>query len=382
MTATRVARALMTSRATMRQLAISLLVVSCAGNPPPNAGGDVDAGVDAPAVIGPKLSGKTMDYFGNVALADSTVTTDGIDPPKTATSAADGLFELLDVPPSGLVILNATRPDYRPTRNVAIPVAEVDVVQDIYQMSVIDVNRQYTTALGRLPVAGLAFVAVDLQRNNGTPLEGVPLADIVLVDALDQPVPNLTYAFMGQTDVDPTILSSTAVNGRARVAILDVPPGAFTLKVTALNGMGQPQTLTTPIAGVADGATLGKIGGTTPGGGGGGGGNVADPLFSVDIYPRLQRVALGGIGCANCHTALGQGAILILDDGAANVLARLNPPAANGRLDNLTPASSMLLTKPLYELAPPQDHPNATFLDVNDDNYKLFLLWIQNGLKP
>ena len=381
MTVPRVARPLITSRPTMRHLAISLLVVGCAGSPPPNAGGDVDAGADAPAVVGPKLSGKTMDYFGNVALADSTVTTDGIDPPMTATSAVDGAYELLNVPPSGLVILNAARPEYRPTRNVAIPVAEVDVVQDIYQLSVIDVNRQYTTALGRLPVAGLAFVAVELQRNNGTPLEGVPLADVVLVDALDQPVPNVTYVFMGQTDVDPTILQSTAVNGRARVALLDVPPGAFTLKVTTLNGMGQPQILTTPIAAIADGATLGKIGGMTPGGGGGSG-NITDPLFSVDIYPRLQRVALGGIGCANCHTLGGQGAILILDDGAATVLARLNPPAANGRLDTITPANSMLLTKPLYELTPPQDHPNATFLDINDDNYKHFLLWIQNGLKP
>jgi hypothetical protein len=42
-----------------------------------------------------------------------------------------------------------------------------------------------------------------------------------------------------------------------------------------------------------------------------------------------------------------------------------------------------LLKRPLYEAPPaPQDHPNATFLDVNAPDYKLFLLWITNGAKP
>ena len=43
----------------------------------------------------------------------------------------------------------------------------------------------------------------------------------------------------------------------------------------------------------------------------------------------------------------------------------------------------MLLTKPLYEPPPLiQNHPNATFIDINDPDYKLFMLWISNGLKP
>ena len=64
----------------------------------------------------------------------------------------------------------------------------------------------------------------------------------------------------------------------------------------------------------------------------------------------------------------------------ATVLA--NMKAITGVLDLVTPASSMFLTYPLYEPTPPQNHPNATFLDTNDPDYKLFLLWITNGAKP
>jgi hypothetical protein len=56
--------------------------------------------------------------------------------------------------------------------------------------------------------------------------------------------------------------------------------------------------------------------------------------------------------------------------------------AAAGVINLATPAASTFLTNPLYEVTPPQNHPNATFLDVNDTNYKLFLLWITNGTKP
>lgn len=369
----------MIPRATMRHVAISLTLVACAGNAPPsNPIDDVDAGVDAPPIaLGKKVSGKVMDYFGAVPLSDTMIATDGIDPPKNTTTNIDGNWELLDVPVGSKVFLATTRLNYRPTRNVAVAVDEMDVVQDVYALSVADVNRNYTSRLGALPIAGNAFVAVELQRNNGTPLEGVALADVVLHDALDQPVLNLNATFMGAVDVDPLILVSTAVNGRSRVALFNVPPGAYTLKVPVINGQGGTDILTTPIVAVADGATLGKLGGM----GMGGMPNVTDPKFTVDIYPRLQRAALGGTGCANCHTALGTAALLIFDDGATAVQARLTI-GINGRIDTTTPANSMLLTKPLYELTPPQNHPNATYLDVNDLDYKLIMLWIQNGLKP
>ena len=73
--------------------------------------------------------------------------------------------------------------------------------------------------------------------------------------------------------------------------------------------------------------------------------------------------------------------MLPYDDVPATVLA--NMQAITGVINLAAPADSLLLTKPLYEPpGTPQNHPNATFLDVNDPDYKLFLLWITNGAKP
>ena len=63
-------------------------------------------------------------------------------------------------------------------------------MQDVYVLSIQDVKNQYTV-LGKTPTAGTAFVAAEMQKNNGTPLEGIPLANVVLLNAQNQPVPNL-----------------------------------------------------------------------------------------------------------------------------------------------------------------------------------------------
>jgi len=73
--------------------------------------------------------------------------------------------------------------------------------------------------------------------------------------------------------------------------------------------------------------------------------------------------------------------VLPYDDAAATVLSHMQ--AITGVIDLATPANSLFLHKPLYEPPPTlQDHPNATFLDANDPDYKLFLLWITQGAKP
>jgi hypothetical protein len=321
-----------------------------------------------------------MDYFlSTMALQDATVSTDGIDPPLMTTSMADGVFAFENVPPGSNLFLSVSRMNYRPTRNMAVSVADAAVTADVYLMSNADIVRQYATD-GKTPAAGKAFVVVDLQRNNGTPLAGVPLTDIKLVDAANAPGPGVIgpYVFGALGDLTPVGPTQTETQGgRSRVAFLDVPPGTFSLKVTFLDGQGQPQTTTTSVTTVADGATIVRSGGMGGGGGGGGGGNPANPKFATDIFPRLQTAANGGRACANCHTAGGPGAVLVLNALPADVLATLK--AKPGLIDTTTPASSLLLTKPLYEPTPPQNHPNATFVDVNDADYKLMLLWISQG---
>jgi hypothetical protein len=183
--------------------------------------------------------------------------------------------------------------------------------------------------------------------------------------------------FMGEVDVDPKLLVATAYDGRSRALFLDVPPGTYTLKVTHPNNQNGINTLTVPVMLATGGATLAVTGGSGGGGGGGGDNNIMNPTFAMHVYPRLQKAAVGGLGCANCHTANGlAGGVLQFDLPAELVLQ--NMLARPGVIDLASPADSLLLTKPLYE-PPPYNHPNATFIDTNDPDYKLILLWISQG---
>jgi hypothetical protein len=360
---------------------ISLFAITgCPGSAPPDQNSTPDADVDADVTpTGLMFSGKAMDYFGAVALGDAALETDGLEPKATMTSATDGAF-MVEVAVGSKFYVVASKTGYRVTRNTPISVADMPLTQDVYLMSTQDVPNQYVSINQASPTSGTAFVTAELRRNNNTALE-VPLTAVKLLDANNVVVAGGVkgpYAYNSAGNVDMTALNVAAFGGRARVAYFDVPPGAYTLTVDYQNGQAQTVTNSTTLTTVADGATLVLSGGMM---GAGMGSGVTDPSFATDIYPKLQRAAQGGLGCANCHTLTGPAAVLKYDDPAATVLA--NIMAAPGVINTTTPADSLLLKRPLYEQPPAtQDHPNATFIDTNDADYKLFLLWITNGAKP
>jgi hypothetical protein len=348
-----------------------LLLAACPGEAPPPP--TPDSG-EAP-IQSQRVSGKAMDYFASTPLQGAELTSDGVDPELRSTSGADGGFAFEEVPIGSQVFFSATRTSYRPTRNTAVTIAGDAVTQDLYLMSSADIGRRYATAQ-KTPTPGRAFVVAELQRESGAPLTGVPLADVKLLDGAGAALPGLIGPYL-LNDAGDIVLAATqtdAFAGKVRVAFLDVPPGALSLEVAYLDG--QPQTLTASVKVAADGATIIRAGGAI----GGPGGNAANPRFAQNVYPRLQTAANGGLGCANCHTIGGIAAIAPFNVLASDVLAALK--AKPGMIDAATPANSALLKKPLYEATGPQDHPNATFVDGNDPNYKLFLLWIQQGAQP
>jgi hypothetical protein len=362
------------------RIALSFLAIatltSCAGNAPPNQAGNPDAAVDGgdnlPAF---ELSGTIKDYFGGQTIDGAVVATDGLVPDVMALSAADGTYKL-DVAAGSALFLITTKTGYRPTRNHAMTVADAVTIYDAYLMTEQDVRNQYT-AVGALPVGGTAIVIADLRRNDGTPLEGIPLENIKLLDGNNEPVAGLVgpYFFNAAGSLDTALTTATAYQGRSRAALLDVPPGTYTLSVSYLDNEN-PVVIPTLLSTLADGGTL-----VLSGGAGGGGNNVPDPSFATHIYPKLQRAGEGGLGCANCHTLSGAAAVLPYDGLPATVLANIT--GRPGVVNPAVPAESLLLVRPLYELPPtPQDHPNATFLTTNDADYKLFLAWITNGAKP
>ncbi len=355
-----------------------VMLAACPGEAPPPSEADADPGV--PAAQTQRVSGKAMDYFvANTPLQGAELATDGIVPQIMTTSAADGAFAFETVPVGSQVFFSASRTNYRPTRNL-IEIGDAAVEQDLYLMSIADINRQYATDGGKIPTPGRAFVIAELLRGDGTPLAGIPLTDLKLVDGTDAPVPTVIgpYVMGANGDIVPAGPTQTEThNGKARVAFLDVPVGSFSLKVTFQDGQGQPQTLATPVTTAVDGATLVRAGGMgRPGAPTGG--PPPNPKFAADVFPRLQTAANAGRGCANCHTVGGTGAVAVFNALPADVLASLK--AKPGLIDLATPAGSLLLTKPLYEPPPAlQNHPNATYVDVNDPDYKVILLWIQQG---
>lgn len=350
---------------------------ACVGDPPPAsevdaAAGDSDAGADAgPVDPSVRVTGKAKDYFTGAALATVALDSEGMEPALSATTDATGDFAFETVAPGSVFYLIGTRTAYRPTRGEPVRVEDMAVVADQTLVSVADARRQYTS-LGLPLVAGKAVVFAELLRRNGTPLVDVPVADVKLVDALGATVGSVAYVFGVNGDLvsSGTLAVTTAVNGRSRVGFLDVPPGSYTLEVTYATGGGAPMTDRVPVETVADGASLVRTG---EGGGMGGGGGAR--TFTVDVYPRLQTAANGGLACANCHTTGGLAAILPFDGPVQATYDAIM--ARPGVVVTATPETSLLLTKPLYE--DPPNHPNATFLDVNDPDYLIFLAWITQG---
>src|SRR4051794_34119468 len=111
---------------------LSLCFAACAAKAPPDITVDSGVGdVDAPPLtVGLTVSGKTMDYFTGAALDSTTVATDGLDPPLTATSASDGAYSLQIATGSKLFMI-ASHTSYRPTRSAAVTVADIPVTQDV-----------------------------------------------------------------------------------------------------------------------------------------------------------------------------------------------------------------------------------------------------------
>ena len=348
---------------------------ACVGDPPPagevDAAGDSDAGTDA-APVDPsvRVSGKAKDYFTGAALATVALESEGMEPQLNATTDGTGDFAFDTVAPGSVFYLIASRTAYRPTRGEPVRVEDMAVIADQTVVSVADARRQYTS-LGLPLVAGKAVVFAELLRRNGTPLVDVPVADLKIVDMLGAVVGSGAFVFGPNGDLvsNATLAVTTAVAGRSRVGFLDVPPGSYTLEVTYATGGGAPMTDRVRVEALADGASLVRTGE------GGGMGGMGARTFTADIFPRLQTAANGGLACANCHTAGGLAAILPFDGPLQGTYDAIM--ARPGVVVTATPETSLLLTKPLYE--DPPNHPNATFLDVNDPDYIVFLTWITQG---
>jgi hypothetical protein len=198
------------------------------------------------------VSGVMRDYFTTAPLAAVALTAED-HPGLVTTSAANGSYTFTFVSSTSTLRAVAALTNYRSTRNETLTIGSSAVAADLFAISLADATRQYT-AVGLTPTANTGVVVVNLRDAAGQPREGIPVADIVLLDATQAPVGLGPFVFGVAGDVVPhsTLAVSTAFVGRSRVAFLDVPPGAYMLSVT----IPGPQTVTASVVVTASGATL------------------------------------------------------------------------------------------------------------------------------
>jgi hypothetical protein len=205
---------------------------------------------DEPRVL--TLTGQVQDYFTATPLPGVALTW-GTSP--GVTSSAGGAYQIGNLMETQILFIAGTLANYRVTRNEPVVLGTSSATADLAVVSVADANRQYT-GLAVTPVAGTAVVFVNLRNAALLPHTGIPVADIVIADTLDDAVGLGPFVFGAGGDiVSPATLNvTTEFNGRSRVAFLNVPPGTYTLRVAFTDGT--PQVKTAQVFAVAGGATL------------------------------------------------------------------------------------------------------------------------------
>lgn len=202
----------------------------------PVAGGDCifQDGFECPPIPpGLSAAGSVLDYWTLSPVPAVLVIS--LSPPliDIANEVGEYILEEFD-PFSSFIIKGFRAPGYRETNNVEAMIDDQSLVLDIYIGAEPDLARQFAS-VGILQQAGSAIVIAEMRDTGGSPLEGVPLADVVLRDDLMVAIGDGPYYFGITGDlVDPVELNiSTAFMGRgARVAFLNVPAGPATLSIS------------------------------------------------------------------------------------------------------------------------------------------------------
>jgi hypothetical protein len=361
-------------------------LVACAGEAGDNNdgpdGGDYDAGVEPDYDAAPPLETYDMDGYiydygifaaqGNneKVYKDGTVESVDINPPVDGT-IAQGDYQLKYVPAASLYSVKVKIDGYRntisPSYYINGPLSQnVWAVPDAY------VASSYNNILAaENKTYGTAFV--HLTKDDGSPLVGVPLDNVIMYYDGVEYKGAFTYGAGGYPD---TARTESAVDdtGYARMMFYNLPPGTYELRV---NYNQYVYNVKVPIQGgyitLAQSAAnaVGEV--------------IPEPLvgpfgFYEDIYPRLQNTAQGGEGCANCHYEGNQNGRVPFDQDAQVLYDYL----VNNNLvvidaDPNVAKYSVLIQNPLFG-SDNVAHPNKLWSDVEGqayyESYKVTLDWL------
>jgi hypothetical protein len=386
------------------------------GGPQPDAGAPPDAGPPGPRTV--RISGQVLRLDAllegaRLAVGEASVRALGAQGVEAAVSDAVTGDYALTVPPEGKLVLAAARAGYLQSY-AELAVADRDVVaRDFlmaYEPHVARLTERFGVEWGqdfpcRAPNAGpcrwglvMGRVVDDGSAAGGapTPLAGVGAADFTLLGEGDpawhrqgpyffffngQPAPAAT-ATQRQLDEATGRYRGGLFAFFVEVPVSGPPSRDVELRAASLAG-GDERRYFGPLRFKVwregftwvDLAETGQPPVEPPAPGG------VD--FDTQIYPLFFPVAQGGYGCQGCHGARPgpPAAGMDLGGGPAAAYAALDPARYPRRVNLQDPASSLLLVRPLYEAAGPQDHPVFAFVSTEDPAYRLVLAWIREGAR-
>jgi hypothetical protein len=189
---------------------------------------------DEPRIL--TLSGQVADYYTGNPLPGVALTWEDPNNRSTTTSGT-GAYQIGNLMATEILFITGTLANYRRTRNEPVVLGTSSATANLALVATADAARQYT-ALGLTETAGTGLVIVNLRNAAGQPHTGIPLADIELQDAMGDPVGAGPFVFGAAGDVvdQATLNVTTEFGGRSRFAILNVPPGTYTLRVQYVDG--------------------------------------------------------------------------------------------------------------------------------------------------
>lgn len=294
---------------------------------------------------------------------------------QPATSNADGSYEI-EVPQNGRVILSISKPGHLSSFEVIAIGDRYVEAQTTYLAS-----ESYAAAIGDaygVDAGQYALLVGRVLDDADRPVDGVTAAGFTVEGA------NFRGPYLLRGDGQPDSTVTETENGLF-VVFVEVPQGSDSIDLsikaqreyegtTYYYGPRSAKVFQGGLALAAVSETGRDVEPPPP--------QIENIDFDTQVYPLLLSVFEGGLGCTGCHTnanGAAPAAGLNLYGGPAAAYAALDPASYPDRVNLDAPAESLLLTKPLYEVEGPQDHPIFAFLSSDDPQYQIIYNWIREG---
>jgi hypothetical protein len=351
----------------MGTLALAFWALGCASDSAVSGSGGGGGAGGSAAVTTLNVTGTVVDFVSDAPVSVSaTLTSSGLSPePTISVTGAD--FSIDGVSPFSVFhLLSGAPPTYRNTYNVATEVEDADVsgvhaavVQESWLAAL-------QTAFGVSPAAGTGVLIGKVVDDSGVPRAGVEASAFLLGGSAP---PSGPFFLDDMATADP---AATQTSASGLVVFYDVPAGLAAL--SAAPGSGYTVIASeSPVA--ATTVTLANIVVTD--------GELVVPTdvsFADDVVPVFSKR-----GCVNCHSGNSIGADLgnLALNGSTNKIYRelteeISPTHKTVRVDVMTPANSLVLSMPSFEV-PADMHPNVTFASTADADYLTLRGWISEG---